>query len=72
MAFQLYRLARPFCRASASIDWVTVTSGRFVYIFRFSSTISVIVGITIKDGLFYPAAITVAIRIYIFIIKDAR
>ena len=25
MTFQLYKLARPFCRASASIDWVAIT-----------------------------------------------
>jgi hypothetical protein len=43
-------------------------SGRFVSIFRFSSAI----GITIKDGRFYPVAITVAIYIYILIISNAR
>ena len=35
-------------------------------------TIGITVGITIEDGRFYPVAITVAIRIYILIVGNAR
>ena len=63
-------------------------SGRFASIVRSSNTISVIVnatigvivgvtigitiGITIKDGRFCPIAVTVAIRVYILIVSNAR
>jgi hypothetical protein len=43
-------------------------SGRFASIFRFSSA----VGITVEDGRFCPVAVTVAVRIHILIIGNAR
>jgi hypothetical protein len=63
-------------------------SGRFASIVRSSDAISVIVnatvgvavgvtigitvGITVKDGRFCPVAVTVAVRIYILIVGNAR
>jgi len=35
-------------------------------------TIGITVGITIKDGRFCPVAVTVAIRVHILIVGDAR
>ena len=60
-----------FASIIKSSDAISVIANAIVNV-TVSVTIGITVNITIKDGWFYPVAVTVTIYIYILIISDAR